>query len=38
MPGEMVFTGRRLDIYAGRGTFSPEEVAAMGVKAEWALS
>jgi hypothetical protein len=38
IPGEMVYTGRRIDMYVGRGTFSSEEVAAMGVKAEWALS
>jgi hypothetical protein len=38
LPGEMVYTGRRIDVYVGSGTFSPEEVAAMGVKAEWALS
>ncbi len=38
LPGEMVYTGRRIDVYAGHGTFSPDEVAAMGVKAELALS
>lgn len=38
LPGEMVFTGRRIDVYVGHGTFSPEEVASMGVNAEAALS
>ncbi len=38
LPGEMVFSGRRIDVYVGRGTFSAEEVADLGVKAEWALS
>jgi hypothetical protein len=38
LPGEIVYTGRRIDVYVGRGTFSSEEVAAIGVKAEWALS
>jgi hypothetical protein len=38
LPGEMVYSGRRLDVYAGSRTFSAEEVASLGVKAEWALS
>ncbi|NTW97011.1 MAG: hypothetical protein HGB28_00460 [Oscillochloris sp.] len=38
LPGEMVYSGRRLDVYVGNGTFSAEEVASLGVKAEWALS
>ncbi len=38
LPGEMVFSGRRLDVYVGSNTFSAEEVADMGVKAEWAVS
>jgi hypothetical protein len=38
LPGEMVYSGRRLDVYVGKGTFSPEEVTDLGVKAEWALS
>lgn len=38
LPGEFVYAGRRLDFYVGRGTFSPEEVAAMAIKAEHALS
>ncbi|MEI7769777.1 MAG: hypothetical protein WCI67_07315 [Chloroflexales bacterium] len=38
LPGEMVYTGRRIDVYVGGGTFSAEEVASMGAKAEWALS
>lgn len=38
LPGEMVYSGRRLDVYVGNGTFSADEVASLGVKAEWALS
>ncbi|WP_129630751.1 hypothetical protein [Candidatus Oscillochloris fontis] len=38
LPGEMVFSGRRLDVYVGSSTFSAEEVADLGVKAEWAVS
>ncbi|NNJ12679.1 hypothetical protein EKD04_020345 [Chloroflexales bacterium ZM16-3] len=38
LPGEMVYSGRRLDVYVGGGTFSADEVASLGVKAEWALS
>ena len=38
LPGELIVSGRRLDFYAGRGTFSPEEVADMAIKAEHALS
>jgi hypothetical protein len=38
LPGEMVYRGRRIDVYVGNGTFSADEVAALGSKAEWALS
>jgi len=38
LPGEMVYRGRRIDVYVGSGTFSADEVAALGSKAEWALS
>jgi hypothetical protein len=38
LPGEFVAAGRRLDFYVGGGTFSPEQVAEMAVKAEHALS
>lgn len=36
--GELVYSGRWIDVYVGRNTFSPAEVAELGVKAEWALS
>lgn len=38
LPGEMIFAGRRLDFYVGRGTFSAEQVAEMAIKGEHALS
>ncbi len=38
LPGEFVYAGRRLDFYVGRGTFAPEEVAELALKAEHALS
>ncbi len=38
LPGEFVYAGRRLDFYVGRGSFSPEEVTELAVKAEHALS
>jgi hypothetical protein len=38
LPGELIASGRRLDFYVGRGTFSADEVAAMALKAEYALS
>lgn len=38
LPGEFVYAGRRLDFFVGRGTFAPEEVADMAIKAEHALS
>lgn len=38
LPGELVYTGRRLDFYVGRGTFTPEQVAELAIKGEHALS
>lgn len=38
LPGELVYSGRRLDFYVGRNTFTAEQVAELGVKGEWALS
>lgn len=38
LPGEFIYAGRRLDFYVGRGTFSPEQVAELAIKAEHALS
>jgi hypothetical protein len=38
LPGELIVSGRRLDFYVGPGTFSPEEVGDMAIKAEHALS
>ena len=38
LPGELTYTGRRLDVYVGQGTFTADEVAALGLKAEQALS
>lgn len=38
LPGKMVYTGRRIDVYVGHGTFSTEDVVSMGIKAEGALS
>ncbi|MCX7789892.1 MAG: hypothetical protein N2378_04560 [Chloroflexaceae bacterium] len=38
LPGDFVYAGRRLDFYVGQGTFSPEEVAELAIKAEHALS
>jgi len=38
LPGEMVTSGRRLDFYVGRNSFSAEQVADMAIKAEHALS
>lgn len=38
LPGEFVHAGRRLDFYVGRGTYAPEEVAELAIKAEHALS
>ncbi len=38
LPGELVFSGRRLDFYVGRGTFSADEVAELALKGEHALS
>lgn len=38
LPGEFVHAGRRLDFYVGRGTFTPDEVAALAIKAEHALA
>lgn len=37
LPGELVVSGRRLDFYVGRNTFSAEQVAGMAIKAEHAL-
>lgn len=37
LPGEMVASGRRLDFYVGRNTFTAEQVAGMAIKAEHAL-
>ncbi len=38
LPGELVYSGRRIDVYVGRNTFSPDQVLEMGIKAEKALS
>ncbi len=38
LPGQLVESSRRLDFYVGGGTFTPEEVQAMAVGAERALS
>jgi hypothetical protein len=38
LPGELIASGRRLDFYVGRNTFSADEVAAMSIKAEHVLS
>lgn len=38
LTGDLVYSGRRLDVYVGNNTFSAEEVAALGVKAEGAIS
>lgn len=38
LPGEFIYGGRRLDFYVGRSTFSPEQVAELAIKAEYALS
>ena len=38
IPGQLIFTGRRLDVYVGRGTFSADEAAELGVKGERALN
>jgi hypothetical protein len=38
LPGEMVYRGRRLDVYVGNNTFTPEQVVELGIKAEHALS
>ena len=38
LPGDLISTGRRLDFYVGRGTYSADEVAALALKAERALS
>lgn len=38
LPGEFVYAGRRLDFFVGRGTYAPEEVAELAIKAEHALS
>lgn len=38
LPGDLVFTGRRIDVYVGSGTFSTDEVSSLGIKAESALS
>ena len=38
LSGELVYKGRRLDVYFGSNTFSAEQVAELGVKAEHALS
>ena len=38
LPGELTYTGRRLDVYVGQGTFTADEVAALALKAEQALS
>lgn len=38
LPGELVYTGRRIDVYAGNYTFTAEQVAELGVKAERALT
>ncbi len=38
LPGELVYSGRRLDFYVGRGTFSADQVRDLAVKAEYALS
>lgn len=38
LPGQFVYGGRRLDFFVGRGTFTPDEVAEMAIKAEHALS
>lgn len=38
LPGAFVYAGRRLDFYVGQGTFAPEEVTELALKAEHALS
>jgi hypothetical protein len=38
LPGEMVYRGRRLDVYFGKNTFTKEQVIELGIKAEHALS
>ena len=38
LPGELIYTGRRLDFYVGRGSFTPDQVADLGIKAEHALA
>lgn len=38
LPGDLVYKGRRLDVFVGTGTFTPDQVASLGIKAEHALS
>jgi hypothetical protein len=38
LPGELIYSGRRLDFYAGSGTFSDDEIVDLAIKAEHALS
>ncbi|RRR74407.1 MAG: hypothetical protein EI684_07210 [Candidatus Viridilinea halotolerans] len=38
LPGEFVYAGRRIDVFVGRGTFAPAEVAELAAQAEHSLS
>lgn len=38
LPGELVFSGRRLDFYVGKNTFTADQVAELGARSELALS